>query len=312
MARGRKITLHLVEGKPNGVIRAQLFNWVGLVTQAPRTKLDDLAEVAEVNRPGVYVLSGTDPDDPSIRAVYIGQSEQVFERLRNHENSEDKSFFDQVTVITSADEHLTRGHIGYLESRLIQIAYETKRATVKNTQRPDLPSLPLSDQDEMETFLDHLQILLPVLGLTFALPRPTRSVAMEQTVAQKPLFNSSPVFTMTTKEQGLSIEVLARAQLIESDFVVLAGSTALKRNESQSYKSIKDRLIRDRMLVEETDMLRFADDALFSSPSAAAAVVRGQNTNGRTYWKLPDGTTYGDWFDRQIDARVGQRQIRID
>lgn len=80
--RGRKITLHLVEGIPSGIIKGQLGNWVGLVTYAPRTKLDDLATDSETKRPGVYVLTGPDPEDPTTSIVYIGESENVFNRLK--------------------------------------------------------------------------------------------------------------------------------------------------------------------------------------------------------------------------------------
>ncbi|MCA9915469.1 MAG: DUF4357 domain-containing protein, partial [Anaerolineae bacterium] len=61
MARGRKITLYLVEGIPSGIIKAQMGNWVGMVTKSPRTKLDDLATDQSVKRPGIYVLTGPDP-----------------------------------------------------------------------------------------------------------------------------------------------------------------------------------------------------------------------------------------------------------
>jgi len=170
MIRGRKITLHLVEGLPSGIIKGQLGNWVGLVTYAPRTKLDDLAADSDTKRPGVYVLTGPDPEDPTASIVYVGESENVFHRLKQHEKDDDKVFYEAVAVITSTDENLTKGHIRYLESRLLGIAHETKRATVNNVTRPDLPPLPAADRDEMEVFLDHLQMLLPVMGLNFALP----------------------------------------------------------------------------------------------------------------------------------------------
>lgn len=303
MARGRKITLYLVDGIPSGVIKAQIGNWVGLVTYAPRTKLDDLAADPDVKRPGVYVLTGADPDDPTNRAVYLGESENVLKRLKQHEKDDDKAYFDHLAVITSADENLTKGHIRYLESRLIQIAYETKRSTVMNGTQPDLPPLPAPDRDEMEVFLDHLQMLLPVLGLNFALPRPVRKVSVtEDTVSEDDTTIESPTFIMVTKDQKSRTEVNATAQLISGEFVVLEGSTALMRNESRgSYNNLKERLIRNGSLIASQDAYVFADDVPFNSPSAAAAIIRGQNTNGRIYWRLEDGTTYGEWFDAKID-----------
>jgi predicted GIY-YIG superfamily endonuclease len=300
MTRGRKITLYLVDGIPSGIIKGQIGNWVGLVTYAPRTKLDDLAADQDTKRPGVYVLTGPDPEDPTIRSVYIGESENVLYRLKQHEKDDDKGFFDYVAVITSTDENLTKGHIRYLESRLIAIAHQTKRATVDNNTRPELPPLPAADRDEMEVFLEHLQMLLPVLGLNFALPRPVRKVADLHNTIQSPQEVDSPIFIMSTKEQETRIEVTAQAQQIGGEFVVLADSTAFVRNQSRSYKDLKDRLIRNGSLVSYGEILTFVEDVPFNSPSAAAAVIRGQNTNGRIYWRLKDGTTYGDWFDARI------------
>ena len=48
--------------------------------------------------------------------------------------------------------------------------------------------------------------------------------------------------------------------------------------------------------------LRFARDQVFSSPSAAAAVVVGRAANGRNDWKIRDtGVSYGNWQTRGID-----------
>jgi hypothetical protein len=301
MAHGKKITLHLVDGTPKGIIKAKLGQWVGLVTTAPRIRLDDLAADDEVKLPGVYILSGVDPEDLSSR-VYIGESENVFTRLKQHEHNDDKSFYDQVTVITSTDEHLTKGHIKYLESRLIQLAHDTKRASVDNGTRPDASPLPAADRDDMNAFLENLQILLPVLGLNFALPLPTPQKRNENPIQSGALVEESPVFYASTGEQGSAVRVTAKAQLIGSEFVVLKGSEALLRNDSMSYSSLKESLIRKGILIENNDRYVFVEDAPFSSVSAAGVVIRGKNTNGKTFWKLDDGRDYAAWLDERIKA----------
>lgn len=268
MTRGRKITLHLVNGIPSGIIKGQIGNWVGLVTYAPRTKLDDLAADQDTKRPGVYVLTGPDPEDPSIRSVYIGESENVLNRLKQHEKD--------------------------------------------NNTTPELPPLPVADRDEMEVFLEHLQMLLPVLGLNFALPKPVRKVTDRHDTTQSSQEVDSPIFIMSTKEKGTQIEVTAQAQQIGGEFVVLAESTAFVRNQNRSYKGLKDRLIRNGSLVSDGEILRFVEDVPFNSPSAAVAVIRGQNTNGRIYWRLKDGTTYGDWFDARIAEEEHQSTFPQD
>ena len=60
--------------------------------------------------------------------------------------------------------------------------------------------------------------------------------------------------------------------------------------------------------------LRFSDDYVFSSPSAAAAVVSGRSANGRISWMVEgSGETYAAWQDRQLnDSAVTPQSETID
>lgn len=304
--RGRKITLYLVEGTPHGIIKGQIGNWVGQVTFGKVTQLIELASDADIRRPGIYVLSGPDPEDRNPESVYIGESENVWGRLKEHERDETKSHFERVAVITSTDESLTKGHIRYLECKLIRIAHENGRASVANGTIPELPPLPAADRDEMEVFLDHIQLLLPVLGLNFVLPPPKRLHTPQVSSIQSSI--ESPEFKLVTKHQETGFEAVARAQIINGEFVVLEGSTALVRMEG-GYKALKERLIRNQSLVQSDNLYRFTENVPFDSPSAAAAIVRGQNTNGRVYWKLDNGQSYGEWLDARIAAQETKTEI---
>ncbi|MBK9754639.1 MAG: DUF4357 domain-containing protein [Nannocystis sp.] len=44
-------------------------------------------------------------------------------------------------------------------------------------------------------------------------------------------------------------------------------------------------------------------DYLFTSSSAAAAVISGTSMNGRIMWKLADGTTLRDWEERELSGK---------
>ena len=151
----------------------------------------------------------------------------------------------------------------------------------------------------MEFFLEHLELILPVLGMNFILPAPTRKITQEVNQIDKPEAIESPIFYLITKNQATGVEVEAHAQIINGEFVVIVNSTALLRVDG-GYAPHKERLIHNQSLVAEDGKYRFTKDIPFNSPSAAAAIIRGQNTNGRTYWKLQSGETYGDWLDRQI------------
>ena len=53
--------------------------------------------------------------------------------------------------------------------------------------------------------------------------------------------------------------------------------------------TLRQSLIDDHIINEINEKLVFNEDYLFSSPSAAAAVVMGRSANGLTEWKLKDG-----------------------
>jgi hypothetical protein len=65
------------------------MNWTGKVTVAPRTQLA-VWRRAMVKRTGIYVLTG-DAENPSQEIVYIGESDNVWDRLANH-NRDPKGF----------------------------------------------------------------------------------------------------------------------------------------------------------------------------------------------------------------------------
>ena len=80
----------------------------------------------------------------------------------------------------------------------------------------------------------------------------------------------------------------------DEGFVVFKGSTALKgttESMTPGWTAFKNELIGDGRLAEKGALLHFTDDVLFNSPSAAAAVIYGNNANGRISWKTESGQT---------------------
>lgn len=117
MTLGKSIRIYLKDGTVSGIKQAEVVNHTIQALSCPRNKLSDLNKFfsKESNRPGVYFLLGE--DETSKNKVYIGESENVWERLKNHDTSKD--FWSEVIVFTSKDENLTKSHVKYLESKLI-------------------------------------------------------------------------------------------------------------------------------------------------------------------------------------------------
>jgi predicted type IV restriction endonuclease len=105
---------------------------------------------------------------------------------------------------------------------------------------------------------------------------------------------------------SLSNGVYAEAREINGEFIVLKNSRAKKedgRSLRQTQKAQRDQLRLDGKLLEEEqgNFLVFTEDVPFPSPSAAASMVIGAQSNGFISWKVKEGTqTYKDWLQNQM------------
>ncbi len=305
---GKSIKLYLVDGTPQGILTAEIMNWTGHVLSGPRTKLPELLKRPEMNRTGIYFLTGPDPDTAGKQIVYIGESDNVGKRLIQHNKDENKDFWEKACIITSKDQNLTKAHARYLESRLIAISQNMARAKVhNNTAPPGDAFLPEADQADMEYFISQIRLVLPVLGLELLRVKPRVSHTPE-TTQQAPdqiRDDNGPIFIARSKKY----DITAEAQEIEGDFVVFKGSEAVAEWISSvthnSYKPLFDSLFEEGKLIlnEQKTKAVFQEDVSFKSPSAALSVIMGTSRNGRKYWKVK-GTnqTYADWQDQQIET----------
>jgi hypothetical protein len=266
-----KLFLPLADAK--SLRTAEISNWTGKAIAAPRTELDALLAREELDRAGVYILSGNDPTTNNPRA-YIGEAEVIRERLKQHKA---KEFWVSAIVFVSKDESLTKAHIRYLESRLLVEAAQIGRFTLEQNQATG-SKLPESDREDMEVFLTGIRQLLPVLGSDILAP-----------IAQ-PTSKSKPGGMLFCRLKGAE----ARGQRTPNGFVVFRGSTAVleDRPSAQSYPYVltqRKELIANGTLIEKDGFFVFTKDSEFSSPSAAAAVIHGGSANGLTAWKNEDG-----------------------
>jgi len=285
---GRQIRIFLVDGTPNGIRSAEIINWTGAILVVPRARLPEVANRREAIRTGVYCLVGPDPDYANRDKVYVGEGDNVFTRLVTHSKDATKDFWTIAVICVSKDENLTKSHGRYLESRLIALASTAARATLVNGNSPIGNPLPEADVSDMEYFLEQVQVIFPVLGLSFLQPVPSAA-------QQRIVFENTDVGT--------------HARAIESDgeFVVLKGSTARKDGVPSwtTYKDLRDELLQAGKLRPNPnpDFLEFAEDVPFRSPSAAAAVVAAGNRNGRLMWRVEGtGQTYAEWQEARLAA----------
>ena len=269
------IKLFLPLGAAKSLRTAEISNWTGKAVAAPRTELDELLAREELEKAGIYLLIGNDPETNAPRA-YIGEAEVIRDRLKQHKT---KEFWVSVIVFVSKDENLTKAHVKYLENRLLAEAAEINRFALDQNQAGGA-KLPESDREDMEVFLARIRQLLPVLGCDILTP-----IAQPAAKAQP---GGMLYCSVKTAE--------AQGQRTVNGFVVFHGSTAVlkERPGAGNYPYViakRKQLVAERVLIEKDGLLFFTKDTEFSSPSAAAAAVHGGSANGLLVWKTEGGKT---------------------
>ncbi|ACN18052.1 conserved hypothetical protein (plasmid) [Desulforapulum autotrophicum HRM2] len=276
MAFGRKVTIYLADGAPSGIRHVEIANWSGQAIACPRSRLNELKDWSEAQRPGVYFLLEKQTAETGDRA-YIGESENVVKRLSQQDKNQD--FWNEVIIFTSKDENLTKGHIKYLESRLTAISIEADRYKIENGNTPTESLLPRADKDSMEEYIHNLRIIMGTLG--HRVLEPIKVVeSLQNEVPSKPKL-SRFIFNFSIRDLN------ATGQQTDDGFVLFKGSDISgKTSKSMPGKtlSIREKWIADGTLVPNGENFKLTKDSILSSSSYAAVLVAGTSRSGPQSW----------------------------
>jgi len=282
------VRIFLTKGSPTSVRTAEISNWTGKAIVGPRSQLEDILNREEAGKPGVYFLTGINPENGRDR-VYIGEAEVIRNRIKGHL---DRDFWKTLVFFVSKDENLTKAHIKYLEGKLIDQTRSVGRFEVENSQASG-SHLPESDAADMDVFLFRMEQLLPILGQEFLKP----------VVKKEVKFKKDDLLFCEIK--GLK----ASGRQTENGFVIFKGSEAVlkERPSTQKYQyaaNLRTRLLFDKIVLEKEDRLVFTSDFEFSSPSAAAAVIHGGQANGLTAWKDKFGVSLKEKEEKDLEKET--------
>lgn len=287
--KGRSLELFFVDGHPDGMLTAEVFNWTGHVLRIPRTRLAEGLARAEAKQTGIYLLFG---EDEIGQLAYIGETENMAQRLSQH--AREKDWWDEAVLITTYGDALHKAHVKYLESSLVEAASEAGSRRLENGNVPAGASLNEAATANMESFLETLHMVLPAIKVDL-FQSGRRVLPSEEKDA--PQTSENPEFVLRLRRHNIE----ARAILINQEMVVQAGSQIRAewvgdRKHNTHYWKIHDDLKRKGLIAPSDDKgAVLISPYAFASPSAAAAVISGRAANGRTAWKTPDGQTYADW-----------------
>lgn len=279
---GRKLTVYMLDGTPTGPKTVEIGNWSGKAFYSPRAFLKGQLARAEFTGQGIYLLQSQSEDDEYDASIYIGEAEELSARLKQHLAERD---FESVVCFSSKDDTLTKAHVKYLESRLIQLAKEANTSRVENGNSPRGAKLSEADISDMDYFVEQIKLILPVVGIHALVSATQHSpVPLKHAPGQREFKVKSTTLKATMVE-------------VDGAFVVRAGSeasVATSKSIAPGWLNIRKKLLEAGVLQQRSDRYVFVEDASFSSPSAASSVVLGRQAPGPVSW-VSDGKTYKEF-----------------
>ena len=171
MADAFTIRIFVPDGDPEGIRVIDRMNWTGIGVTFPRVKWQEAKQRTEFDRTGIYILIGYMDDDDDFQTIYIGQADNVRNRIDTH--YKEKDFWDRGIVFVSTSGGLNRAHVTWLEYELIKQANKTKRCKLENSNIPQEPTLTEAEKADTRGFLKEILQILPLVDFhAFAYTKP--------------------------------------------------------------------------------------------------------------------------------------------
>lgn len=273
----RTISIFLPDGNPNSVKIVDLSNRAIRCYLIPRASLSDIKARDELNRPSLYVLCDREGSE-----LYIGECENFFHRIKNHEQNKD--FWEIALVFLTKDNSLEKSDVKHLESLAIQAAKSAERMKVLNATLPVRNTLHEFKTETIKEFFEDLKLLISSLGY----PAFDRVEAKDE--------NLWFCNNKKTKAEGV---------YDENGFTVLAGSLIDGEEKpafAKSFPFAADE--RKQLLTEKAEMIgdniyKLKENITFKSPNKAGGFCVGGNVNAWVTWKDVEGKTMDEVFRRK-------------
>lgn len=271
--KARTIQIFLPDGSPRGIRIAEITSRIVKSILIPRNRLAEADQREETKSVGLYFLFGqTDDLKPK---VYIGEAENCYVRLKQHHK--EKDFWDTAVIITTNNNTFTKAHIKYLEWYCYDQCLSINRFKLQQTI-PTKPFLPEQTIADLMDIFDTIKILISTLG--YHLFEEARQ-SSNNSAAETDIYYC--------KSKGVE----ASGQFTDEGLVVLKNSQMVLEHapSMKSYLPLRNKLIADGIVKKRINHYVFVSDHIFSSPSAASAVVLGRPSNGWVDWKDNNGKT---------------------
>lgn len=135
--RGKTIRQFLIDGQADGRWASELSNWTGKAYKIPRTYINQCTDRDDLSNTGVYFLFGRN-DETDEEQVYIGEAENIFNRLKQHLSEKDFwtecivfiSLLKTKNIFSRKNENKSDGTVNGIESGTVNISLNKNEQAV--------------------------------------------------------------------------------------------------------------------------------------------------------------------------------------
>jgi hypothetical protein len=212
--------------------------------------------------------------------IYIGESEDLLYRIRNHDQSKD--FWDLAIAIVSNTNSLEKSDVKYLESLAVEKAKSSAAMEVLNKTVPVRNNIHEFKVHTLQTILEDTALIAELLGF---------SVFVTKTE------EDSDIWYCAAKKTN------ARAEFRGGKFIVIAGSQ-VDKTTAPSWASRWPKALAERQEVfakygkDQGDTVELLENVAFKSPNHAGGFLTGRNVNAWIIFKDKDGRTMDEIMRR--------------
>ena len=285
----KTIQIFLPNGDPNGIKIATIRTRNIEVIYFSRNNLENLSKIMEKrNKVGIYFLIGFN-EDKDQNEIYIGEAEDVIERLKQHNRNKD--FWQNGYFVVDNNGLLTKSHIKYLENITYNKIKEAGKIVVNNETEPTKSYVDETIEADLNgDILETIKILLSLL--------------IGDNIFEK-------IEKISNKKDGdifickNNKGCYAEGKYIKNGFLVFDGAkcnlqvTGSFNGGSES--KMRNFLIDNKILIQKDNFYILQKDYLFKSPSMASSTILGMRSNGWLWWKNKNEKTLDEVYRRSLE-----------
>ena len=245
-----------------------------------------------LSAPGAYILADSE-------RAYIGQSQNILERWRQHIGSDEKDWFECAYAITDVRD-FSATDLNALEYLFHEKARAARRFEITNSKTTENQKNDyLKDKDFYDTIFSNVNLLLNSIYRGHRIFDSIIEVEAISDDTKTDGNEDSPGFTLQGKIFFLKVKNgQARLKKVKEGWLLLKGSQTQERDlSSYADKNKKKRLIELRSRLEgrlDKD-LKTTADIMFQAPSPVACAIRQTSLNGWLEWKDENGKPLNDY-----------------